>query len=195
LKSIRQIAVADHLWEALERMSAEMGVDREALVNQAIHVLARLNGYLIPGSVGAPVPPPVPQAAEPDSVERQAVAERVLETAARLERAMQDRPSQPRPTAPATTGALFLLRDDGSELEVVKERFLIGRGRHCDLVVESGKVSREHAAIVREGDAWFVEDLASANGTWMRRERIDRRRIADGDEFYVCAERLRCALR
>lgn len=195
MKSIRQIAVADHLWEALERMSAEMGVDREALVNQAIHVLARLNGYLIPGSVGAPAPPPVPQAAEPDSVERQAVAERVLETAARLERAMQDRPSQPRPTEPATTGALFLLRDDGSELEVLKERFLIGRGRHCDLVVESGKVSREHAAIVREGDAWFVEDLASANGTWMRRERIDRRRIADGDEFYVCAERVRCALR
>jgi hypothetical protein len=195
LKSIRQIGVADHLWEALERMSAEMGVDREALVNQAIHVLARLNGYLVPGTVGTAVPPPVPQAAEPDSVERQAVAERVLETAARLERAMQDRPSQPRPAAPANTGALFLLRDDGSEIEVLKERFLIGRGRHCDLVVESGKVSREHAAIVREGGAWFVEDLGSANGTWLRRERIDRRRIADGDELYVCAERVRCALR
>lgn len=191
---MRQIAVADHLWDALERMSAEMGTDRDALVNQAIHLLARQNGYLVPGPVGA-APPPVPVAAEPDSVERQAVAERVLETAARLERAMQDKPSQPRPPPAASAGALILQRDDGTELEVLKDRFLIGRGRHCDLVIESGKVSREHAAVVREGDAWWVEDLGSANGTWMRRERIDRRRLVDGDEFFVCAERVRCVLR
>jgi hypothetical protein len=91
--------------------------------------------------------------------------------------------------------SLVLLADDGSELERVrKDRFVIGRGKHCDLVINSGKVSREHAAIVREGSAWFIEDLGSSNGTWFDARRITRRQIQDGDEYFVCAEKLRCAL-
>jgi len=77
---------------------------------------------------------------------------------------------------------------------VERDRFLIGRGRHCDLVIESAKVSREHAVIRREGDAWWIEDLGSSNGTWFERARIDRRRIKDGDEFLVCSDRIRCRL-
>lgn len=92
--------------------------------------------------------------------------------------------------------SLVLLADDGSELDRVrKDRFVIGRGKHCDLVINSGKVSREHAAIVREGNAWFIEDLGSSNGTWFDARRITRRQIQDGDEYFVCAEKLRCAFR
>ena len=76
-----------------------------------------------------------------------------------------------------------------------KERFVIGRGRHCDLVVDSAKVSREHAVLVRDESGWLLEDLQSANGTWYRGERIERRRIEDGDELFVCSERIRCLLR
>ncbi len=91
---------------------------------------------------------------------------------------------------------LVLLGEDGRELDrVVKDRFVIGRGKHCDLVINSGKVSREHAAIVREGDAWFIEDLGSSNGTWFDARRITRRQIQDGDEYFVCAEKLRCSFR
>jgi len=111
----------------------------------------------------------------------------VLEAAARLERDLRAPPAGP--------ARLVVVREDGTEAPVSKDRFVVGRGRHCDLVVESPKVSREHAAIVREGDGWFIEDLGSSNGTWLRRERITRRRIEDGDEYFVSAERLRCALR
>ena len=91
---------------------------------------------------------------------------------------------------------LVLVGEDGRELErVVKDRFVIGRGKHCDLVINSGKVSREHAAIVREGDSWFIEDLGSSNGTWFDARRITRRQIQDGDEYFVCAEKLRCSFR
>jgi hypothetical protein len=166
-------------------MAREMGSDRDALLNQALHVFARLNGYLVPGAV-AGTPPPVPA-----GTERRAVAERVLETAARLEQDILAPPPVPDVAAPA----LFLEREDGSEEEVAKDRFLVGRGPHCDLVVESSKVSREHAAFVRENGAWFIEDLGSSNGTWYRRERITRRRLEDGDEIFVCAERIRCHLR
>lgn len=54
MKSVRQVAIADHLWEALGRMADEMGVDREGLLNQAIHVYARLHGYVLTGGAFEP---------------------------------------------------------------------------------------------------------------------------------------------
>ena len=194
MRTTRGVALADHLWELYGRMAEEMGSDREALVNEAMHVFARLNGYLLPAQAGfprraapapqdqgVPAPPPPPVSGElpgpppPGS---------------------HDGPP-PIPSGVVAPGGrdLFLLRDDGSEVRVGEKRFLIGRGRHCDLVLDGPKVSREHAAIFREGDGWFIEDLQSANGTWHRQARIDRRPIADGDEYFVCAERVRCQLR
>lgn len=196
MKSARTIALADHLWELYGRMAEEMGSDRESLVNQAMHVFARLNGYLLPAEAGLARAP----AAQPEAAgEQGAVAEQVLETAARLEAEVRARGEAPPPipSGPVDPGArqLVLIREDGTETPVKSERFLIGRGRHCDLVIDSSKVSREHAAIVRDAEGWSIEDLDSANGTWHRRVRIDRRRIEDGDEYFVCAERVRCVFR
>ncbi len=191
MKTARQIVVADHLWEAFGRMAEEMGSDRDALVNQAMHVFARLNGFVVPGAPASveaipPLPPPAPPGAS-----RSEVAEQVLETAARLERAIR----VPTPSAAPRAASLVLLREDGTPLEVKKDRFLIGRGHHCDLVIDSAKISREHAAVARDGDGWTIEDLGSSNGTWHQRERIERRRIENGDEYFICSEKIRCVLR
>jgi hypothetical protein len=190
VKTPRQIAIADHLWEAFERMAREMGSEREALVNQALHVFARLNGFVVPdGPAGGgdepPPPPPLP---------RRSAAAEVLEAAERLEQDIHE-PTPVDVEAPGTGSGLLLVREDGTPLEVAKDRFVIGRGRHCDLVVDSAKVSREHAIIARDGDAWFIEDLGSSNGTWHHRERVTRKRIADGDEYFICSEKIRCVLR
>jgi hypothetical protein len=190
-RSPKQVAIADHLWEAFARMAEEMGSERDALVNQAMHVFARLNGYVVPGSIEAP-PPPAGVAPAAPPRDRATVAEKVLEAAERLER---DIAARPPPVPSARTGALRLVREDGSGLDVAKARFVIGRGAHCDLVVDSAKISREHAAVVRDTDGWFIEDLGSSNGTWFHGERIARRAIADGDEYFLCSERLRCELR
>jgi hypothetical protein len=196
LKSVRSVAFADHLWELYGHMADEMGSEREALVNEAMHVFARLHGYVLPAEA-ARARAVVASPGEARSEQRE-VAEQVLETAARLEAEVRAREAPPPiPSAPVDPAArdLILVREDGSETPVRSARFLIGRGRHCDLVIDSSKVSREHAAIVRDGDGWLIEDLESANGTWHRRARIDRRRIEDGDEYFVCAERVRCVLR
>jgi hypothetical protein len=188
------VSLADHLWDLYGRMAEEMGSDREALVNQAMHVFARLNGYLLPAAEPERQREPPAEAAG----DQRAVAEQVLETAARLEREVRAREAPPPiPSGPleGRPRELVLVREDGSETPVKVDRFVIGRGRHCDLVIDSGKVSREHAAIVKEEPGWFIEDLQSANGTWHRRERVERRRIEDGDEYFVCAERIRCVLR
>lgn len=50
---------------------------------------------------------------------------------------------------------------------------------------ESAYVSRRHAQIVFQDGAFYVEDLGSSNGTYLRRddyERVERAEIADGDE-------------
>jgi hypothetical protein len=193
VKTPRQIAVADHLWEAFERMAREMGSERDALVNQAMHVFARLNGFPVPDAPARdPGVPPLPPRRLPDDPPRSAIAEQVLEAAERLERAIGER--TPAETSRPATG-LVVVREDGTSVEVAKDRFVIGRGKHCDLALDSTKVSREHAVIVRAPEGWFMEDLGSSNGTWHQRERVSRKLIADGDEFFICSERVRCLLR
>ncbi|WP_163785491.1 FHA domain-containing protein [Myxococcus vastator] len=280
----RKVGIADHLWETFEDMAQQMGSDRDALINQALFMFARLNGFLEaqprseaavgPVAAAAPVKPvqaaasaaprpsappvlaPAPRAestpapARPpvratpeerasangldnDPVRRE-VAERVLETAAELERLIKGKNSEPPPPAddlveedeeplpeaedpglldeeplpeeadeePADdlaeeeeVGALYLVTESGDQEQIVKERFVIGRGKHCDFVINSGKVSREHAVISHEGDDWIIEDLGSSNGTWFNKQRIKRRKIEDGDEYFICSEKIRLLVR
>lgn len=174
----------DRLWGPLGRLAEALGTDREALVQQALHALLRFHGAL-PAEPGEGTTQP----------QREAVARRVLDTARDLERAISPAtgPATAPGVAPGEAPVLWLHGERGPLARVEGERFLIGRGRHCDLVIESAKVSREHAVIRREEDGWWIEDLGSSNGTWFRQARIDRRRIAEGDEYFVCAERLRCS--
>jgi hypothetical protein len=192
------VSIADHLWDLFDRMAAEMGTDRDGLVNQAMHQFARQNGYPSGApAVDAPALTPRPSPADEER-SREDVAHRVLETAAVLERLLEDAPgaSHAPPPLPTSRRPRQLYVASGDALDKVgKDRFLIGRGKHCDFVIESGKVSREHAAIVHEGDDFFIEDLGSSNGTWHDRQRIQRRRIADGDEYFICAEKIRCLIR
>ena len=208
----RTLLIPDHLWDALASMAAEMGADREALVNQALFTFARLNGYLIPSDprrlveAGGPLPAPVREVSPAngrDSVEVEGTLlreEEALPTSMEL-RDRSDvefprRPEPPDPTPSPLPGRVLVLMADGREVErVQKDRFVIGRGKHCDLIINSGKVSREHAAIVRSANDWFIEDLGSSNGTWYDKRRISRRQIQDGDEYYICAERLSCVFR
>jgi hypothetical protein len=191
VKTVRPIPIADHLWEALERMASELGSEPEAIVNQALHVLGRMHGFILPGSgsgTGAASPPPL------DPLRREA-ARRVLLAAAELEDGMESERT-PASFEPAPLGTTLFIVGEGGEIEKVRaDRFVIGRGKHCDLIIDSGKVSREHAVVVREAEGWFIQDLGSANGTWFQRARIDRRRIEDGDEYYICSEKIRCVLR
>jgi pSer/pThr/pTyr-binding forkhead associated (FHA) protein len=38
---------------------------------------------------------------------------------------------------------------------------------------------------VHRGSDWYIDDCGSLNGTYVNRERIDSRRLADGDELQV----------
>ncbi|MBI5544660.1 MAG: FHA domain-containing protein, partial [Deltaproteobacteria bacterium] len=52
-RPIRKVGIADHLWDAFDQMAREMGSDREGLINQALFMFARLNGFLSVSSTAA----------------------------------------------------------------------------------------------------------------------------------------------
>jgi len=73
--------------------------------------------------------------------------------------------------------------DAGGRLVLDGGRVVAGRGTACDLVVRDTTVSREHAAFVRRGDAWWVIDLGSTNGTRVNGVRAAEHPIAAGDRI------------
>ncbi|HJL02427.1 MAG TPA: FHA domain-containing protein [Polyangiaceae bacterium LLY-WYZ-15_(1-7)] len=59
---------------------------------------------------------------------------------------------------------------------------VVGRSRDCDLVLKDPTVSGRHARLAWEGDKILLEDLGSANGTFVGGKRITREHIRPGDE-------------
>lgn len=66
---------------------------------------------------------------------------------------------------------------------VTGTRFVLGRLPSCGLTLEDTTVSREHAALVRRGDVWWVVDLGSTNGTKVNGRRAAEHRIGPGDRL------------
>jgi tetratricopeptide (TPR) repeat protein len=72
-----------------------------------------------------------------------------------------------------------------SDVEVVRERFVIGRAPGSDVVIPDQAISRSHAALEKRSDGWYLCDQNSGNGTFLNGERIDEAPILDGDVFRV----------
>ena len=66
----------------------------------------------------------------------------------------------------------------------------IGRDGSNGLVLDAAEVSRHHARVVPDGDGWAIDDLGSANGTWLEDQRVDRARLSDGDQIFVGKRKL-----
>jgi pSer/pThr/pTyr-binding forkhead associated (FHA) protein len=50
---------------------------------------------------------------------------------------------------------------------------VIGRRAPADVVVKDALVSRQHCRVAPDGDGWLVEDLGSANGTYVDGTRVE----------------------
>ncbi len=92
---------------------------------------------------------------------------------------------------PSNSLKVWVQADDGGEVQVAPGRFVIGRGDNCNLVIDSLRVSREHASVQIVGKEVIIEDLGSSNGTWYNGEKVDRRLVVNGDEIVLGNERVR----
>ena len=75
-----------------------------------------------------------------------------------------------------------------------KDIVLVGRASPADGIVPevdlgslplAGSISCRHARLVRGGEEVLLEDLGSANGTFVNGERIASTRLIDGDQITV----------
>lgn len=67
------------------------------------------------------------------------------------------------------------------------DRSTIGRSSDCEVALDVAAVSRRHAVVVRQGDAYLAEDLGSRNGTFVNGQRIlAPTPLSHGDRIVVC---------
>ena len=67
---------------------------------------------------------------------------------------------------------------------------LIGRAPDNDLVINHHLVSRQHARIFFHGDGWFLEDLGSANGTFVNSRPVGQVSFGPGDVIEIGPARI-----
>ena len=101
-------------------------------------------------------------------------------------------------SAPAAEGPVMrrarLVADDGEE-HVLASETLIGRAVTSDVVLEDPRVATRHARVVApDAGTYYLEDLDSADGTWLNGRRLAGRQrtlLADGDRVRVGGRELR----
>ena len=75
-----------------------------------------------------------------------------------------------------------LIHEGGDAHEtVLSEICRIGRDQGNEVVLDDAGLSRRHCRIFREGRDYILEDLKSANGTFLNGERVDRAKLREGD--------------
>ena len=78
--------------------------------------------------------------------------------------------------------ALVNLKNEINEKYPIQgEEVMVGRDRTCQVVLSHPAVSRRHARITLSGNAYVLEDLKSANGTYVNNTRVERVKLKPGD--------------
>ncbi|HJR80780.1 MAG TPA: FHA domain-containing protein [Anaerolineales bacterium] len=87
----------------------------------------------------------------------------------------------------ADFGKLILSKSDGLSQEFMLNKPLItlGRATTNDVVLNDGRVSRDHAQIRSEPDGITITDLGSANGVWLNGQKVSEAKLRPGDTIAI----------
>jgi hypothetical protein len=85
----------------------------------------------------------------------------------------------------------WLVFPDGRRVAIGSHVVTLGRLPECAVVLDDPNVSRRHAQVRREGDAIFVVDLGSTNGTRVNGVQVREHRLVGGDVISVGTTTLR----
>lgn len=80
--------------------------------------------------------------------------------------------------------SIFLLRKPPTGVSSADIKiFRLGRDQNSDIQIVDVAISNEHAVIKLESDGYYLQDLASSNGTFVNGLKLDRERVLleDGD--------------
>lgn len=134
--------------------------------------------------------------------EKEAELRALRELLASLPAAPERKPAPQAATRSPLPQRLYLLLDGrgldgrGMPIEVIDLPCMVGSGRNCQVWVNSPQIETRHLQITQGDQGWVLEDLGSEHGTFLGDRRIQRRPIADGDEYRLAGYlRLRTELR
>ncbi|HZZ29741.1 MAG TPA: SpoIIE family protein phosphatase [Pirellulales bacterium] len=75
----------------------------------------------------------------------------------------------------------------GQRLTLPPQKSILGRHPECDVVLDQGAVSRQHAQILFVDGEYVIEDLRSRNGTQVNGQLVlAPQPLHDGDELKIC---------
>src|ERR1700681_3829436 len=77
--------------------------------------------------------------------------------------------------------------NQGSSVELVGDKIILGRNQDCTVVLNVPAVSREHAVIRRIQGKFYIEDMKSRNGTFVNNKEVTTRTLLkDNDKIKIC---------
>jgi serine/threonine protein kinase len=119
----------------------------------------------------------------------QALAQELRRIRAGLTKAKPEAPGEKRKgraTMRSTLPSVVLVAEkSGKEMRLFHEQNIIGRTSQCDVVLRAADVSKQHCQILIGPDDVVVEDLESANGTYLNGEAIQQAPLHDGDRLTI----------
>jgi pSer/pThr/pTyr-binding forkhead associated (FHA) protein len=80
---------------------------------------------------------------------------------------------------------VLTVEESGKKIRLHKPVTLVGRAPECAVLVRAADVSKHHCQIRIETGQVVVEDLGSANGTYINGQRIQTGFLQDGDELRI----------
>jgi hypothetical protein len=196
-KTVRAFQCRDYLFEIYDRMSDELECSVDYLINEAMREYARARehtvaaidarealGSAVGGGVPMTTPPVEPR---PMPMLTPVPARPMSQPAVTMPPPLPGhRPSQ------AAARKTLVLKFNGQQFPIEKDEFIIGRGaRSADLAIRDGNISRRHAAVVLHDGVFFMKDLGSTNGIEYAGQRVESKRIDEGDVYHICDYELR----
>lgn len=205
-KTVRAFQCRDYLYEIFDRLSDELGCSVDYLINEAMRGYARSHDQVVArlgaeqravgsavaaadGAGRAPHPP-----VQPASIPQARPTPLLTPMPTRHPTAPPPLPGH-RPSDAVSRGVL-VLEFNGQDFPVEKGEFIIGRSaKVADLAIRDGNISRRHAAVVFHDGVYFMKDLGSTNGIEFAGQRVESKRIEDGDVYRICDYELRFTYR
>ena len=66
-----------------------------------------------------------------------------------------------------------------------RPKMVVGREPTCEICIDNLGISRQHCAFAVKGDAFIVQDMGSANGTYVNGKKVVEHYLNDGDEIVL----------
>ena len=206
-KTLQSFHARNGLWEAFVGHSEDMECSVDYLINEAMRMYSKEQGFLEPTEAGdkpkmpRKEPAPTIKAKPSAKLPRPTGARQGSSGGATLPRPGGSKPSIPlRPSAPpppprkpaAAAGGeparpTLTIIFQGRKVPIRQDQFIIGRGsKSADLPIKDANISRKHAAVIFHNGAYYMKDLGSTNGVDFNGKPIDSKRIDEGDVFTIC---------